>query len=311
MSRERLLAALRTAGPLLERLDALGDASTWRALTPEAVRAREDFEAIRRVADELYAVAEDVRSAREGFAGASFHLATNVPADLAGTLRRIADQRAIIWWLHDVCGTGFWWDLLGSYDELSTLDENFEAGSLVRWTISAAVTYWDQTLDEDDPRRVDDFDLTGAARLTDAAWFRPDDWLRNEVSVLPMLVNAKTALPKPLKERVDQCFGAFRFGQWMASMAMARSTLEYMLFVRGPACGVEIRGSTLDELIPRFAQRWPGLQEPMDYIRRCGNEVMHPAKDDTVARYPQNLAMARRCLQNLVETARVVYDTER
>lgn len=310
-SRDRLITALRGVGSLFARLDAMGAPSTWRALTEATVRQRADFAELSQVANDLYESVQAVREAQTAFAGEACHLATNIPPELAVVVRRVNDQYATVQWLHYACNEPILTDLCGSYENFKKLDGRATARSEVRWTLIEAVFRMDQSRQSEDweDRRLD-VDLRGAERLTDAAWFRPDDWLRNETDVLPILVDSKTDLPKLLEKRIDQCFGAFRFSQWMASMAMARSTLESMLWDRGRACGVEVGGGTLDEMISQFAERWPDLEPPMNYIRRCGNEVMHPAKDGTVARYPQSRDMATRCLLNLVETARVVYSTD-
>jgi hypothetical protein len=203
---------------------------------------------------------------------------------------------------------------MGWLEELLSKSETggVELPTCVKTTIRAALMYWDDTLDEDDERRDDKFDFEGAWATIDAHYFQPDRWVSNGRELRPVLSapDAK-AIPEPVGQRLREIYLCFMLGNWLATVALIRSVLEYVILDNATRIGIDPvqpsdphRTKGLRRLTRELANTRPDLEGPMAYIVKQGDFVMHPQHGQNVENYPIVRAAALRgiqCIRHVTE----------
>ncbi len=178
---------------------------------------------------------------------------------------------------------GWWEEFIGEVEQAEVGKESTE----IVLTLIAALNYYDETVDEDDERRVDIFDFSGADEVVNSPYFTPDRWRSNARVLQPVTQREQDALiPSDVRRRLEATYASFIFGNWLACISMARAALEYALRTRARTLRMDVKSSKqsgmdagLNELIRQVAdQGYSDLFEPMDSIRKQANAVMHPSK---------------------------------
>jgi hypothetical protein len=151
-------------------------------------------------------------------------------------------------------------------------------------TLSAALQYWEDTLDEDDERRYVDYDFETSEAVISSPFFRPDHWHSNSLDLEPIIQSAPEdiLIPKQIKRRLESTYASFLFGNWFACIAMARTTLEAAVLryakmnkISTSSQNEKEKRASLGEIIDRVSFDNTMLNEKMHYIRKRGNDVMH------------------------------------
>lgn len=177
-------------------------------------------------------------------------------------------------------------------------------------TLTAALNYYDETVDEDDERRIDVFDFPGADEVVDSPYFTPDRWRSNARALQPVIQRERDAvIPADVRCRLEATYTSFIFGNWLACMAMARAALEYALRSRARTLGMDVKSletprldARLSELIQRIADLgYSELFKPMEIIRKKGNAVMHPSRNGKYASSMNETLSVIRYLKNCIE----------
>lgn len=157
-----------------------------------------------------------------------------------------------------------------------------ENDSTIRDTFRAALECLDDTIEEDDDRRFEDFDFDGSKQIVESSLFAPDTWKVNIESLKPIfLKESDVIIPKNIRIRLESVYKAFIFENWMASISMSRSTLEYALryLIKTDARYSESKKDSKLDLSDMIDIATPNkldeLYESMDHIRTRGNAVLH------------------------------------
>jgi hypothetical protein len=199
----------------------------------------------------------------------------------------------------------------GVFEELLAEAEKLpDPGKPTPWvenTIHAALSFYDDAMEEDDWRREEKFSFDGAWELLDAAYYQPDSWLRNGRELRPVLTAGfNVYLPAPLRHRLGEVYLSFTFGNWMAVMALTRSILEYAILDNSRRLGISTRHTSnprwtkeLGELVEELVMRRPDLEDSMRYLVDKGNFIMHPEHGKDVPHYPARKIMARKCIEHI------------
>ena len=169
----------------------------------------------------------------------------------------------------------------------------------------------------DDYSDSDEWDLPHADDVWDllgSMWFDPDMWEFNRRQVSPVIANFGQEIPKKLRSRISEAYRAYVFGNWLAVMALARSTLEYILIDKADAHGIGTRDEVnpkftkkLSKLMKEYDSRYANLDTPMRYIVNSGDSVMHPGADQRILEFPKNEKCARKCIEHLRSCIEVLY----
>lgn len=187
--------------------------------------------------------------------------------------------------------------------------------TFIKRTLEVSLQRWDEDLDEADPRRIDLFSFEGAWESLDAEYFQPDQWLQNLRALKPvMLADGSAHVPKPVKRRLLQAYRSFIFENWAAAVAMTRAILEYAILDRARHFGVDSHDpdrpeweSDLRQLIAAMPELYANMEDEWEYIRRWGNTVMHPVRQDKVIEFPSARDISLRCLDNVRRAVEVLY----
>ena len=187
----------------------------------------------------------------------------------------------------------------------------------IAWTVRAALTYLDEMLDEDDERREEIFDFDGAHTLLESPLFQPDMWAENNRQLRPFVRRQTDAwFPKDVRVRIESLYHALLFGNWLASIALARAVLEYAILHRARDLQIDTtepgdsrRTAGLSVLVTRSARVRPDLSEAMGYLVARGNEVMHPVRTPTRTE-PDLREIAFKCVEKARSVVEKLYRHE-
>lgn len=303
---------LRILQACFTTLDSAGGLKTLNGFPSEQLKSRADFGTLRVTADEGASAAADALSVLRQHMRSGKTIHNVASPDLVDVALRAWKDHHLLRRLKDLCSDISLAEFLGPPERWKDLERI--SGHSIRRTICAALDFWDGTLEDDDPRREEVFDLSGAFEAIGAPWFTPDSWLDNERRLRPILVDSPVDMPKGLRHRLTQAYQSCLLGQWLASIALVRATLEYVLAANAdrwsieisPANGPRTRTRTLKELIAVYAECLPDIEEPMRYIQRTGNEVLHERYNSVVLDFPKGREMALSCLQHLAHVVRLV-----
>lgn len=204
---------------------------------------------------------------------------------------------------------GWWEDFVGELEPAEVGKDSTD----IALTMTASLNFYDDTVDEDDDRRIDVFDFTGAEEVVESPYFTPDQWRSNAIALQPVTQREHDALiPADARRRLEATYASFVFGNWFACVAMARTALEYALRSRAATTGATSYPSgsfekeeSLDLLIRRIVDKgFSELFDPMERIRKRGNAVMHPTKIRTLSSPDRQAALGvvrdlRYCIEKL------------
>jgi hypothetical protein len=112
--------------------------------------------------------------------------------------------------------------------------------------------------------------------------FSPDDWDRRRYMLSAVyLARRPLTIPSYVTSRFNEACNSFIYGNFLATIALARSVLELVLKERFPL----FKSLTLEEITRKQWDRINGLKgqneirEKADLIRQSGNQILHKAKD--------------------------------
>lgn len=155
------------------------------------------------------------------------------------------------------------------------------------------------------------FDFEACHRLMALGFFQPDHWLARQRAIGPLVLERKSrSVPGHVRVRFKEIHRSFVVGNFLSTVALARSTLEYALIDRGRPLGYEPfesqmgnrRSKRLIDLVDAASVARPPLREAMDLVRETGNQVIHPRKHSDVTRFPHlQEAEAFDCIRALRE----------
>lgn len=162
---------------------------------------------------------------------------------------------------------------------------------------------------------IDQEAIEDARCLSEANFFRPDEWLSRAEELEPVLGDSADArIPGHVRNRVREIYRSYIFGNYLSVIALARATLEYTLIDRGRELGMDPsahdpqrpnRKMRLSALVEGTSERIPHLKAPMEIVVDAGNQTLHQHKRDKLTLLPaatQNLALRTlRAVQQVVE----------
>jgi hypothetical protein len=176
--------------------------------------------------------------------------------------------------------------------------------------------FWLNTLHEGEKEEYSEFiDTCSELReMVDGSWFDPDGWKTRQKMLRPVLLPTGTTdrLRDHIRIRLMEVYRAFVFGQFMSSVALCRTLLEFMLRRNAGRFDVSLKTDSrweksLSQLIEEIAERAPTLAEHSEAIRDKGNRVIHPEKRSVVAipRILQDEALE--CIEHTVAVVEQLY----
>lgn len=196
--------------------------------------------------------------------------------------------------------------------------------SRIRETIEWSLEKWEEKLEElidhefwDQDDAEQRFDFNGAREVVEWPRFLPDLWFQNMHELRAVILTIDGFLPKALAARLIEAYQAFISGHYYATVALARSVLEYGVWdrVRANALPIDTRNpnqitenADLETLIDRAcaalgvidSSRW-------HFIRKWGNAVMHAEKTDVMSKAPKNREIALKCVEYLRDALTHLY----
>ena len=189
--------------------------------------------------------------------------------------------------------------------------------------ISAATDYLERRILKDEYFENDDLndyleglesDLSDCDNVIQRHYFRPDDWIANEEELLPIFVTRDLRkIPTRIKQRVEEIYLSFTFGNVMSTIALSRCLLEYAIVERKSLLKIEVyfdndktRIRPLSNLISDTEKAFPELKASMNHIRKAGNGVMHPPYKK-VYNLPPTKKTAKECVDGITQIISTLY----
>ncbi|MFT4805367.1 MAG: hypothetical protein ACJASF_002530 [Vicingaceae bacterium] len=178
------------------------------------------------------------------------------------------------------------------------------------------VDFWLNTLAEDEKDEYYDFirACIDLREIINGEWFDPDTWSRRQVNLRPILLPSGTTdrLRDHIRIRISEIYRTYIFGQFMASVALSRTLLEFVLNQNAMKLGISLINEkgwekSLHQIINDLEEKYPDLYEHAEAIREHGNMVIHPKKRSIVS-FPRVLEKeALTCIEHVVEIVEWFY----
>lgn len=166
------------------------------------------------------------------------------------------------------------------------------------WNI--LVSGFDYWSDDEDTYTSDELKKT--ERLLFSPFFVPDSWMENLELVLPIMGDsAKTRIPGDIRELLKENYRSFIHGNYLASIALSGSVLEYVLVERAPSFEINQysnhekfpnRYKKLGELIYEYSEKCPEINITLSTIAESRNRTIHP-------KHKQKLFLQQKALQKI------------
>lgn len=108
--------------------------------------------------------------------------------------------------------------------------------------------------------------------------FDPDKWLERKILTRGARVSADSRIPKSVTNRFAEAHACYIYGNFLATIAMSRSVLEFILKDKYP---VQFKNLTLGEIIGKGWNKIPDLKkeaskrEGAERINSVANNVLH------------------------------------
>lgn len=154
------------------------------------------------------------------------------------------------------------------------------------------IEFWVGTLSEQEEDEYSDFLLTckELETIVSSRWFDPNAWKRRQELLRPIIlpVGSSKRLRDHMRIRLTEIYQSFVFGQFLASVALCRTLLEFAIIQNCQKLGIEKldsngREKKLFQLIEDLNLKNPDLASHAEAIRDQGNRVIHPKKQNIVA----------------------------
>ena len=155
--------------------------------------------------------------------------------------------------------------------------------------------YWSN----DDRDEFDSEEIRKTEKLLFSRFFIPDLWMENLELVRPVLGDsAKNRLPGDIRELIKENFRSFILGNYLASIALSGSVLEYVLVDRAPSFEINQfsdnpkfpnRFKKLGILISEYAEKLPEISIHLETIVESRNRTIHPKHKQKLFLQPKAL----------------------
>jgi hypothetical protein len=162
------------------------------------------------------------------------------------------------------------------------------------WNILVSgLDYWSQ----DESGTFSHADCQAADDLIYSPFFEPDQWLKNEQDLKPVLGSSPNQrIPQNVRIRLREVFRSFILGNHLSVIALSRAILEYALIDRASNIGIDPsnpghtnRTKSISWLVEDTAEKKPHLKDRMELIVDIGNKTLHAKKRDQLAFLPITL----------------------
>lgn len=139
--------------------------------------------------------------------------------------------------------------------------------------------------------------------------YSPDDWVRRKYMIRGVFLSPQPIkIPQSLIRRFEEACFSFIYGNFLASIALARATAEMALKERFP----KLKNQKLDQIVNQDWHKIKGLkghdemQKMTEFIRAAGNQIMHKKQQNKVIRIYNEFATIS-VLQNLRSLIEFLY----
>ena len=153
-----------------------------------------------------------------------------------------------------------------------------------------------------------------AEALLFSQFFRPDEWMRNAKDINPLMgKNIEVLLNLTVRTRLRELAHSFILSNYLATTALSRSILEYVLIAKAAALGINpsaqdpkhpSRMKRLSVLVDEFKGAKPALATDLEAIVEAGNATLHPRRNEVIALLP--LALREKALASIGALRRVI-----
>lgn len=146
----------------------------------------------------------------------------------------------------------------------------------------------DSGLTHGDIWRDNGLDIDLCRELINKPYFKPDSWKVNAERIGSIVVTQPLEkIPTHVKQRVHEIHYSFVFNNPMATIALSRCLLEFVILDKKSLLKKEDatelynkdgRVAGISKLADVAANTFPELKHDMEYIIESGNQIMHPRK---------------------------------
>lgn len=150
---------------------------------------------------------------------------------------------------------------------------------LITWAVERTDQFLEQGGYGDSEIVVPNQTYDRAMRLINAKFFNPDVWYDNLQKINPILANPKK-IPKDVRFRVREIHSSLIVGNYLSSVILCRSVLEYCLAKQATKHGInamwpsgDLKG--LGDLVNEYSERHPELQIDFRVVKRVGDNSVH------------------------------------
>jgi hypothetical protein len=151
-------------------------------------------------------------------------------------------------------------------------------------------------MDDGDERRSH---VDAVFELVDQAWFAPDQWISNLRALRPVILEIEESqIPHRIRVRLSEMHRSFTYGSWMATIALSRALVEFVLIERAPTHGykaTQVGRDGVEEFLPlnklavNAIALKPDLEADLERLRDAGNRILHPKRRQNVIPSPKIL----------------------
>lgn len=174
--------------------------------------------------------------------------------------------------------------------------------------------YWSN----DDRDEFDSEEIRKTEKLLFSRFFIPDLWMKNLELVRPVLGDSvKNRLPGDIRELIKENFSSFILGNYLSSIALSGSVLEYVLIDRASSFEIDQfsddpkfpnRYKKLGKLISEYSEKLPQINIQLETIVESRNRTIHPKHKQKLFLKPEALQKtALNSLMALKETVEKLY----
>ena len=136
--------------------------------------------------------------------------------------------------------------------------------------------------------------------------YSPDDWVRRKYLIQGIYLSQTNKVPPYLIPRIKEAYFSFIYGNFLASIALARAILEMALKDRFPV--LKVKDLSFYDILNEKWFQIKGLkdddemQKMAEFIRTAGNQIMHNPQDKVIRIYNEFATTSvLRNLRSLIE----------
>lgn len=151
--------------------------------------------------------------------------------------------------------------------------------SFIRWAVERTDGYLDEGGDGLSEIVVPNETFDRAMKLINAKFFDPDVWYENLQRINPIVANPKK-LPRDVRFRVSEIHSSLIIGNYLSSVILCRSVLEFCLAKQAPAHGISEKWSMeklkgLGDLVNAYSAKYPAMEIDFRVVKRTGDDSVH------------------------------------